>query len=499
MKLPRCRFNPARLLPLLAIGFAALLRLQAGPPVFLSDGLVAYYPFNGDAKDASGNGLDGTVLAGTALTTNRFGITNAAFRCRGGAEGVQISGPLFNTGQTGYTINMWFSTDNTAQLTQDIFTSFPSGRLAISYNHYLNPHRNLEFNIGTRLGWVGTAAKPYSFEGISTNFLAGEWHMVTFRKSEVNFDMYVDGILDRHLFLDAAIQGQFAWNNMTNMTEDVGAFIGSYGPLSPTEHLEGSIDDVRIYNRALSDAEIAALYDYESKPPVLEPRTAVATPVVVNGFVVGATLVDGGAGYTNAPAVAFVGGSGHGAAGTATVSNGVVTAIIVTNPGIGYAIAAPSIVVDPPPYPPTQATAEASVTNGFVTAIAVASGGHGYANTPPPVHLLRGGGTGATAVAVVNNGVVTGIVVTSAGSGYTNAPTVLIAAPPGYPRLGVEVGSVKVHVEAAPGYTYRIQTTVDGGATWTDTGDSFLAEQSTYTQVFAVSGASQLFRVVQVP
>src|SRR5258706_6951163 len=45
---------------------------------FLTNGLVAYYPFNGNADDASGNGNNGTVN-GATLVQNRFGNPNAAY------------------------------------------------------------------------------------------------------------------------------------------------------------------------------------------------------------------------------------------------------------------------------------------------------------------------------------------------------------------------------------------------------------------------------------
>src|SRR5205823_407204 len=45
---------------------------------FLTNGLVAYYPFNGNANDASGNGNNGLV-SGAVLTTDRFGQTNRAY------------------------------------------------------------------------------------------------------------------------------------------------------------------------------------------------------------------------------------------------------------------------------------------------------------------------------------------------------------------------------------------------------------------------------------
>jgi hypothetical protein len=70
---------------------------------------------------------------------------------------------------------------------------------------------------------------------------------------------------------------------------------------------------------------------------VSSPLTnATATPLVTNGFVLGATISKGGAGYLAVPAVQFVGGSGSGAGGMATVSNRMVTAINITNAGSGY-------------------------------------------------------------------------------------------------------------------------------------------------------------------
>ncbi len=105
--------------------------------------------------------------------------------------------------------------------------------------------------------------------------------------------------------------------------------------------------DLRFYNRALSLTEVAELYAIESVPASrpCSPRAATATGTVVNGFVVGATLTDGGSCYTNAPTVRII-GDGSGAQAVAVVSNGVVTAVNVLAAGSGYT--APIIVIEPP-------------------------------------------------------------------------------------------------------------------------------------------------------
>jgi hypothetical protein len=79
------------------------------------------------------------------------------------------------------------------------------------------------------------------------------------------------------------------------------------------------------------------------------PRLALATPQVVNGFVVGLNLVDAGGGYTNAPTVSIVGGNGSGATATATVANGVITGFTITNPGSGYT-GTPTVKIEAPVF-----------------------------------------------------------------------------------------------------------------------------------------------------
>jgi formylglycine-generating enzyme required for sulfatase activity len=75
------------------------------------------------------------------------------------------------------------------------------------------------------------------------------------------------------------------------------------------------------------------------------------------------------------------------------------------------------------------ATATATVVNGFVAAITVTDGGLGYYGDAPLVTVSGGGGSGATAIAFVNNGALSQVVVLTAGSGYTSAPEVFLSAP----------------------------------------------------------------------
>ncbi|RKY55315.1 MAG: hypothetical protein DRP89_03575, partial [Candidatus Neomarinimicrobiota bacterium] len=73
-----------------------------------NNGLVAYYPFNGNANDESGNGNDGTVN-GATLTTDRFGNENSAYSFDGVDDYIMVQdSPELQFGTNDFTIALWF-------------------------------------------------------------------------------------------------------------------------------------------------------------------------------------------------------------------------------------------------------------------------------------------------------------------------------------------------------------------------------------------------------
>lgn len=148
---------------------------------------------------------------------------------------------------------------------------------------------------------------------------------------------------------------------------------------------------------------------------------AIGTAVITNGLGT-PSIGAGGTGYTTPPTVAFTGGGGTGAAGTAVITGDAVTGITITNPGTGY--------TSPPTISftgggGTGATATVALVSR-VQSITVTAGGSGYLQVPT-VALTGGGGTGATATAVLTGGVVSSFTIGgSGGTGYTSPPTVVI-------------------------------------------------------------------------
>lgn len=186
--------------------------------------------------------------------------------------------------------------------------------------------------------------------------------------------------------------------------------------------------------------------------------TAYAVATLVNGGVRRVVVTNRGDGYSSAPSVGFSSSplSGNTASGIATMIGGIVDlcepnstllrvqGVEIANAGFGYTVA-PQVSF----FGGGGAGAEAysEIADGIVGIITVTSGGSGYAESPS-VTFVGVASTSAQATAVVTNGSISAIRIVDTGIGYTVAPQVIIGNP-----YMVGVG------------TYTIGEVVVGGAT----------------------------------
>lgn len=94
----------ARTVYLLIVGMG--LAVNGHSQSFLTNGLVAYYPFSGSANDASGNGNNGTAI-GAVLEVDRFGRTNSAYVLNGTSDYIRIMDAPANDLPSQFTISFW--------------------------------------------------------------------------------------------------------------------------------------------------------------------------------------------------------------------------------------------------------------------------------------------------------------------------------------------------------------------------------------------------------
>ena len=83
----------------------------------LSTGLVAHYLFSGNAKDASGNGHDGTVYGATP-TSDRFGNSNGAYSFDGRDDYVRVPDHPQLEGMSAVTLSLWVRMDSIDRMTE---------------------------------------------------------------------------------------------------------------------------------------------------------------------------------------------------------------------------------------------------------------------------------------------------------------------------------------------------------------------------------------------
>ena len=222
---------------------------------FLTNGLVAYYPFNGNANDASGNGNNGIVYNAT-LTPDRFGSPASAYDFNGTNSYIDIpQNSGLNSLTTNFTLSAWIweQADNTNGGYRIIDKT-----LAKLSNGWLLDAFDCSSQTADRLRLQGVANNSCNVQG-GTDFSRMQWHHVVATVSGTNGSVYMDGILD----------GSGNVGNIPVNTLDV--FIGYahvYQGAGAVNWFNGVIDDVRIYNRALSSNEVAQLYAIESGPRV---------------------------------------------------------------------------------------------------------------------------------------------------------------------------------------------------------------------------------------
>ncbi len=242
---------------MLQILVAALLGLGASVRADLNDGLIAYYPFNGNANDASGNGNNGTVYNAT-LTMNRFGTANTAYDFNGNSSYIDIpKNSVLNNLTTNFTLSAWIYQRN-AQ---------PNGYRIIDKCTAGTPNGwtfdTCDNNTGRKVRIQGAANNGLNVVG-NTEYSLMTWHHVVTTVSGPTGKVYLDGNLD----------GTGDVGNIPANALDI--FIGRAHPNNGSgvvEWFNGIIDDVRIYNRALSDSEVQQLYSLPDTGPITFVQT----------------------------------------------------------------------------------------------------------------------------------------------------------------------------------------------------------------------------------
>jgi hypothetical protein len=201
----------------------------------LGTGLVAYYPFNGNANDESGNGLNGTPV-GAALANDRHGNANSAYSFNGEDDEitVQSNSLLDITGPI--SLAAWIYP--LEQKTQHIVR-----RSAAAIGPY-----------GLSTSDTGDIIFELSFSGVlqqvrKSGYTLNAWSLIVGTWDGSAMRLYVNGAL---------VASQSRSGTIDTRPNDT--FLIGTRLMLPADTFNGKLDEIRIYDRALSSSEIVGLY-----------------------------------------------------------------------------------------------------------------------------------------------------------------------------------------------------------------------------------------------
>jgi len=222
----------------------------------LEQDLLAYYDFNGDTVDGTGNGNDANNF-GAVLTVNKNNISNEAYFFDG-IDDYMIN-PIdsnldFEPNQIG-SWHFWAKRNDTLTTTEEKFFQggFANG---FTISKISNTH------IRVRFDWTEFTDFSYSLDD--------NWHFFSIIKSATNYTLYIDG---------SKIGGTATYSG--DITQDTGydTYINGNGG----QYFKGTIDEIRIYNRTLNTTEINSLFAcYDSCINTSENNIPVVNQLTVN-------------------------------------------------------------------------------------------------------------------------------------------------------------------------------------------------------------------------
>lgn len=213
------------------------------PSYVSTSGLVGYWPFTGNANDQSIN-INNGVVNGATLTTDRFGNANSAYNFNGTSNYISVPSNSSLSGFNDMTISVW------ANITQ--FTGIQG--LVTKWYFVLDCGNNTDTYAGSLVN--NTLILTTNYNNVigytsQQTFSAGDlnvWkHFVFVSNSAQGISLYINGILAG----TGSVPGTIC--NSTNAL--------FFGSTTPTQRFfKGKLDDIGIWNRALTACEISKLY-----------------------------------------------------------------------------------------------------------------------------------------------------------------------------------------------------------------------------------------------
>ncbi len=323
-------------------------------PTGIDCGLVAHYKFDNNLNDSSGNSNNGTAPNGITYTDDHFGVCKSAASFNGTNTYVSASSSTsLNSPQTNITLSGWAKSQSSTNGLYSIISKGILGQDKIQYRLGITSDKQMYFSYPT-----GNGQNFLDVLQAIPNVIIQNWnyYSVTWDGSFVKF--YLNGNqIGSNQPLSTTLQ------IIPNSNLEIGRDASGLG----NEHVDGFIDEVRIYNRALSSAEIQQLYNAPGGAPF---STSISgTNTICAGASTTLTTSGGTYSWSNGATTATINVSPN---STTTYT------VTVTNASGCTATASRTVTVNPSP------TANISGTNticaGASTTLTTSGGTYSWSN-----------------------------------------------------------------------------------------------------------------------
>lgn len=228
--------------------------------VNLKDGLLAYFPFSGNAGDSSGNNNHGTISGGLVFSPDKNGKANAAAEFDG-VDDYIIANETGNLSPASITISAYYNTNSTEIQNllckrKQFNTSTPESYGGLSWSVNARGGIYAGFN-NAQFGVPVNTANCNAPEGINADDLVyslqtinpGQWYHIVCIFENGSERMYINGNIRQATMRNFTTPKQCTGGQLV-----IGAFVQDFPAF-----FKGKMDEIRLYNSALNEEEIKEL------------------------------------------------------------------------------------------------------------------------------------------------------------------------------------------------------------------------------------------------
>lgn len=229
---------------------------------------IVYYPFDGNALDVSGNENNGIAHGDIQLTSDRFGNPDSAYEFDGIDDFIESSSDDFNLGLSDFTVSFWYKQYSYGNY--QFFGKERWGDTSMRYGAQIFGNAQVSSN-SNRFYYrdaFGSNGEMWSYQTgqqFISSFVSelGEWYHIVIVRSDLEYSMYVNGVLETTIHKD----NKHDLVNEYNFR--IGARYLNNGTNDSSDHFHGAMDEFRMYDCGLSAKRILELYDNTERSTTL--------------------------------------------------------------------------------------------------------------------------------------------------------------------------------------------------------------------------------------